>query len=92
MYVIILIIIPNKTLPFQVRACLKGKGLWRAGSPGTLVAVATLQTVLSSDLGSKGEQETTYPQLLKWEHTPPHTHIMGQGLVVPGEGYVAIGK
>lgn len=46
--------------------------MWRAGSPGTLVAVATLQSVLSSDLGSKGEQETTYPQLLKWEHPPPN--------------------
>lgn len=29
--VIIVINIPNKTFPFQVRACLKVKGLWRAG-------------------------------------------------------------
>lgn len=36
------------------------------GSPGILVAVATFQTVLSSDLGSQGERETMYSQLLKW--------------------------
>lgn len=30
-YVIIAITIPNKTFPFQVRACPKVKGLWRAG-------------------------------------------------------------
>ena len=36
------------------------------GSPGILVAVATFQTVLSSDLGSQGERETMYSPLLKW--------------------------